>query len=237
MTRGQMHDGVHWFEVTEYGGRAHLFTKPYAFEGHPNQFLAILTMSDLPMDFEFQADRGTITIADMVENAKMEVNSREEVTWTLWALSHYLSSDARWTNKYGEQWSIERLVQLQTYADVSKAACGGTHGLFALSHARNNYIHTGQPLRGVWMEADQKLRRYIEAARANQNSDGSFSNAYFQGRSYSNDFNERIASSGHTLEFLMLALPQSRLDEEWVRRSISATARDLIHSITHSTAW
>src|SRR5690606_2923465 len=102
ISRGATYQGAHWFEITQYGGRAHPFSQPYIFEGHPNQFLAIFTMSDLPKDFSLGTARGTININAMVRNAQMEVNSREEVTWTLWALSHYLPPDAQWNNKYGE---------------------------------------------------------------------------------------------------------------------------------------
>jgi len=228
MAQGQSYRGEPWFQVTEHGGRAHVFSEAYAFEGHPNQFLAILSVSDLPLDHKFQADRGVITIADMVKHAQAEVNDQEEITWTLWALSHYLPTDAQWTNRYGQRWSVERLVQIQTAADVHDEACGGTHGMFALSRARNSYLRQGAALRGVWMEADQKIQRYIAEARSYQNSDGSFSNAFFQGQEYTGDFETRIASSGHTLEFLVEALPQQRLKEQWFRNGVAAMARDLI---------
>ncbi len=230
LAHGATYRGTPLFEATEYGGRAQPYTEPYAFEGHANQFLAILTMSRLPMDFSIRTASGqTITIGDMVRHAQMEVDGEDEVTWTLWALAHYLDPDARWTNKYGQRWSIEELVRLQTYAPLREAACGGTHALFALSYARNAYLQTKRrPLRGVWLEADQKIRQYIEAARSLQNPDGSFSSEYFDGPGYSEDFATRLASSGHMLEWLMVALPQQRLKEQWVRRGIAAIARDLI---------
>lgn len=225
---GPYYQNMPWIEITDYGGRFHRFTTPYAFEGHPNQFLAILTMAALPADYEFVTDGRKVTISDMVRNAQMDINTAEEVTWSLWALSFWLDPDARWTNKFGEPWSIERMVQIQTQAPVFNAACGGTHGLFALSRARNAHLQTGKPLRGVWIEADQKIQRYIETARQMQNPDGTFSANYFQGPQWSSDFNTRIATSGHTLEFLMMGLPQSRLNEQWVRRSVSALAKELI---------
>ena len=58
----------------------------------------------------------------------MEVNDREEVTWVLWFLTHYLEPDAQWTNKDGEPWSIERLVQVETGKTVTAGACGGGTG-------------------------------------------------------------------------------------------------------------
>lgn len=225
---GASYKGTSYFRKSRWGGEAQPFTKPYIFQGHPCQFLAILTMSKLPVEHEFRFEGQTITINDLISHAKAAVNADEEITWVLWALAHYLPSDAVWTNNRGETWSIERLVTLQTRANVYDAACGGTHGLFALAVARNNYLGEGKQLRGIWMEADQKIKRYAETARYYQNADGSFSNSHFQGRSYSYDFNTRIASSGHQLEFLMMALPQKRLGEKWVRKALAATAKDLL---------
>jgi hypothetical protein len=219
-----------WFEKMPYGAHAHPYNNvPYAFQGHPNQFMAYLTMCDLPLDYKFKTSSGdTATISDFISGAKMEVNDREEVTWTLWFLSHYIEPTAQWINKDGQPWSMERLVQIENGKVVTSAACGGTHGLFALAYARNAFRESGNNLYGAWLEADQKVQRYLEEARANQNSDGTFSSNYFQGPGYSTDFVKRIGTTGHILEFVCVAVPQSRLHEEWVRRAVAALAHDLV---------
>ncbi len=219
-----------WFEKTQYGGRAHPFSKPYWFEGHVNQFLAILATCNLPLETTFQTPGGPITMKDMLKNAQMTVNAREEVTWTLWALATYLPSDATWVNAAGEQWSIEKLVQIETGKKVGgpTSPCGGTHGLFALARARNVYLRTGKPLRGAWFEADQKIKKYIEVARVLRNTDGSLSSGFFKTREFKQDFDKRMASEGHLLEFLMMSVSQEQLKEAWIRRAIEATANDLM---------
>jgi hypothetical protein len=216
-----------YFEVTEFGGRGHPFTKPMLFEGHPTQFLAYMTMSKLPLDFTVKSGDRTLTIQDLVNGAQKEVKTGEEPGWTLWALTHYLGVDATWENKDGEPWSIERLVRSQTYETVNTAACGGTHGLFALAYARQKYLETGKPLRGVWLEADQKVRRYIAEAKALQNADGSFSVDFFKGKKWGKTVDERLGPSGHVFEFLMIALSREQLDEQWARNAIFSVTRDL----------
>jgi hypothetical protein len=229
LAKGQEFRGASMIERTLHGGRFHRFTKPYHFEGHPNQFLAILTMSELATDFKLNTSTGEgISITQMLENAKQTVNDREEITWTLWSLARYLPIDSEWINAANEPWSIERLVQIQTYAEPNDAACGGTHGLFALSIARNAYVFSGKPLRGIWLEADQKIKRYIAESKALQNSDGTFSTVYFTGPGQSSEFSKRIASSGHILEFLMVALSDKQLQDAWVQKAINAVAKDLV---------
>ncbi len=230
VSSGPSYEGEAWFERTQYGGRAHPYSRPWAFEGHANQFLAILSMSALPVDHQFQTPTGPITIADMVEHAQKVVNVKDEPTWTLWALSRYLPPDAAWRNVNGESWSIERLVSIQTAKPLQGSACGGTHGLFAIAHARNVYLRSGQPLRGVWLDAEYKIRRHISIARVQQNSNGMLSSNFFRGREYKQDFNKRMASAGHILEFLMIALPQDELKEPWVRRAIKSTSEDLLRN-------
>jgi hypothetical protein len=229
---GPVYKNQPWFEKMPYGAHAHPYNNvPYAFQGHPNQFMAYMTMCDLPLDFKFRTSSGEMaTISDFINGAKMEVNDREEVTWTLWFLSHYIEPDSQWINKDGQPWSIERLIQIENGKVVTSAACGGTHGLFALAYARNAYRETGRPLAGAWFEADQKVQRFVEEARANQNPDGTFSSNYFQGPGYSTDFVKRIGTTGHILEFVCVALPMSRLREEWVHRAAEALARDLIEN-------
>jgi hypothetical protein len=90
------------------------------------------------------------------------------------------------------------------------------------------YLSTRRPLKGVWLEAEYKIQKYIETARVNQNSNGTLSSNFFRGREYKQDFDKRMASSGHVLEFMMMALPDERLKEQWVRRAIEATANDLM---------
>lgn len=230
MKQGQTFDRKPWVEKTQYGGRFHTYTERYHFEGHPNQFLAILTMSDLPVTTTFNSPQGPVTIKQMLDHAKMVVNDVEEQTWTLWALSKYLPSNAAWVNNKGEQWSIERLVEKQTHANFNKAACGGTHGLFALAHARKYHLDAGNNLNGVWIEADQTIKKYINTARALQYSDGTFSCGYFAYKDYKKDFAERLSPTGHTLEFLMMAVSDEELEKEWIRKGVEAVADDLINN-------
>lgn len=241
-------DGFHWltmsgkykglmaFEAIPSGVRG----RPYdgedgAFEGHSDQFLAYLTPLNLPLDHRIFATSRYATIGELVENAKKQAGISPlegyeyEPMYTLWALAHYLPSDARWKNARGEEWSIERLVQA-TFDDTESTqgkACEGTHHLEALVVALEKWQKRGEPLRGAWSQAQYRIRQNIEIARANQNSDGSFSTRYFWAGGHSTDIGTRLPGNGHTLEFLMMALPDDRLNEPWVKNGVASVAQDL----------
>lgn len=228
MASGELWKGESIFEPTPYGGRGHPFSKKWHFEGHPTQFLGYMCEANMPLDFEFRAGTKKITVRDIINDAKMQITEGPEVTWTLWALAHYLNSNEEWTNARGEPWSIERMVRIEYQQSVLNSACGGTHGLYALAYSRNQRLSQKLPLTGWWVYADMKVKRYIQEARALQNADGSFSSAYFRGRENIAEFEKRIPANGHVLEYLMCALPESELKQTWVRRGVESVAQDLI---------
>lgn len=231
LRNGMVHDGLPLIEKTEHGARCHPFTVPWAFEGHTNQFLAILSLSALPEEYQFRTPKGEIvTMGDMVRHAQKSMDGRGEMTWTLWFLSHYVEPDAEWETATGQFWSMERLVRMEARQKVNGAPCGGTHRLFALSLARNAYLAKHGNARGAWLEADQVIRKYVATIRSIQNRDGSFSSDWFKGRGYSTDLTTRLKTSGHALEWLMVALSDKQLDERWLQLAVQSVARDVIRS-------
>ena len=232
LATGPTFKGEGWFERGRFGPKGHPYSGTmYDFEGHPNQILAFLSMSDLPEDFTLRDGFGRpFTIRDWIETAKREVrvNPKEEVTWTLWAFSRYLEPDAQWVNARRDRWSMERLVAEETRSRTEAHACGGTHGLYALASACDAYVAGGRRLRGTWLMAREKVDRYARTARALQNPDGSLSHAYFKQRGHSTDVVARIGSNGHTLEFLMAALPDRELSSPWVRAAVGRVTNDLL---------
>ena len=236
LSSGISHNGVPLIEKTEHGGRCHPYTQPYAFEGHTNQFLAIMSVAGLPTTHEFKTPAGeVVTMGDMVEEAKASVDGKGEMTWTLWFLTHYLEPDAEWENAAGQFWSMERLVQMESRHKVEDAPCGGMHRLFALALARNAYIAKHKRVRGAWLEADQKVKSYEKAARSLQNRDGSFSAAWYKGREYSGDLEKRLKTSGHTLEWLMVSVTDKELKSPWMQKAVQSVARDVTRSLSRET--
>lgn len=228
MASGALWKGDTIFKVTPYGGQGHPFSAKWDFEGHPTQFLGYMCEARLPLEFEFQAGPKKVTVKDIINDAKMQIKEGPEVTWTLWALSHYLDTNEEWVNARNEQWSIERMLKIEHQDSVLNSACGGTHGLYVLAYARNKHVLNGNKMTGVWLLADNKVRRYITEAERLQNPDGSFSAAYFRGPEQAREFTKRLPANGHVLEFLMRSVPDEYLSKAWVRRGVESVATDLI---------
>src|SRR5262249_48632762 len=103
-------------------------------------------------------------------------------------------------------------------------ACGGTHRLFGLTWAYHLHLINGGKEEGVWKEVPEKVAKYRDIARKLQNGDGSFSTDFFRGPRNAPDKQLRIHTTGHTLEWLALALPEEELQEEWLQNAANALA-------------
>jgi hypothetical protein len=190
-------------------------------QGHQDQWLGYLSHCELTPDQTIVVDGETYTIANLLDQSCWECRQGQEASWTLMGLSSNLPTDATWQAADGQAWSQERLVEMEAAQDLNASACGGTHRLYGLTMAlrRHQEQHPQQPLSGGWLAADERIRWAVEQARANQQPDGSFSTAYFQRPATSNLVLDKLGSTGHTLEFLTLALDDGALKEPWVTRA------------------
>ena len=85
--------------------------------------------------------------------------------------------------------------------------------------ALNQHLSNGGELTGVWEQADEVVQKAIDDARRWQNPDGSLSTNYFRRPGSSPDLAIGLGSTGHVLEFLVLAMNDDQLSEPWVSRA------------------
>ncbi|MEX0677351.1 MAG: ADP-ribosylation factor-directed GTPase activating protein isoform b [Pirellulales bacterium] len=193
-------------------------------QGHEDQWLGYLSQCGIAIDQPIKVGDSTYTVNDLVTQAQWDIYDGMEATWTLMALGSYLPLDARWTAKDGSEWNIDRIVRMETAQNLADSPCGGTHRLYALTRARNRYLDEGGELngdpKGTWEQADKKIRDAAASAREFQQPDGSFSTNYFSRAAASAEIDGRISSSGHVLEFLMVALDDDQIRQAWVTRAV-----------------
>jgi hypothetical protein len=191
-----------------------------AVQGHHGQFLAILAQSRVARDYAFQLDGRSFTIEDLVESEKLGCQSGMELTFKLISLAYYLESDAMWSNRDGEEWSISRLIREEIKAPIKGAACGGTHRLMGLAYAVRMRELEGQPVDGQFARAQTYLGDFHDYTFGMQNPDGSFSTEWFVRRGARPDLNRRLQTTGHILEWLAYSVPAETLSDERMVRAI-----------------
>ncbi|MFM7034509.1 MAG: hypothetical protein ACKOYJ_04845 [Planctomycetia bacterium] len=187
-------------------------------QGHSAQYLAILAQCRVSKNSPITVQSKTFTLADLIEEEKLACRSGTELTFALIAMAHYLPSDATWTSREGEKWSLPRLVEEEIAQPVRGAACGGTHRLFGLSYGCQRRLKATGALDGVYLRADKYVRDYQNLAlKKLQNRDGSFSTEWFKyPADREDDIDRKVQTTGHILEWLVSSLDQERLYESRV---------------------
>ena len=196
-------------------------------QGHEDQWLGYLSLSGLKPDTPIKVGDKTYKVIDLLTQAQWDIYQGMEAAWTLMALATYMPMDVKWKDKRGGEWTIDRVVQMEAEQDIARSACGGTHRLVGLTVAVNKHLQERGPLQdhvpleGGWKTAHDKIHGFVDLARQYQQPDGSFSSNYFQlPARTSADVGEQIGTTGHTLEFLALAMSDEELKQPWVTRAV-----------------
>ena len=189
-------------------------------QGHDGQFLSMLAQSRVPRDYKLRVDGQTFTVMDLVRHEQKTCHAGTELTFKLIGLVHYLKSDAKWKNEYGEDWSIPRLIQEELKQPVVGAACGGTHRMMGFSYAVRKREKRKEPFTGQWLRAKKYVDAYHKYTFKLQNENGTFSSNFFASRGDWGGPARRLETTGHTLEWLVYSLPKSQLDDPRVVKAV-----------------
>jgi hypothetical protein len=206
----------------------------YGVQGHHGQFLAMLAQHRVDPGYVIKAGGKDFTIHDLIEFEKQTCVPKSELTFKLIALSHYLDSDATWTNEHG-QWSIPRLINEELEQPVVGSACGGTHRLMGLSYAVRYREKREEPMTGQWQRAKQFTESYQDYAFNLQNRNGSFSTKWFEGRADNSETQRYQETSGHITEWLAYSLPEERLHDRRMVAAVNFLANLLLEN--HDYEW
>jgi len=192
-------------------------------QGHPDQWLGYLSDCGLLPGTTIRYGTEQFTVEDYLRQIEWDVprNLTQEYSWTLMALTAYHPTSYEWTASDGHKWSIGRLMDIEAEHELESSACGGTHRLVGLTLALNRHLAKGGVLEGPWKAADDKIQESLRRAREWQNPDGSLSANYFSRPGHSPDLAQALGTTGHTLEFAVLATTSSEFKQPWIRNAAS----------------
>ncbi len=222
--RGELVNAIGWMNS---GGRCRgqvMLTlrdeRPHALygvglQGHSAQYLAILAQCRVSAKSPLLLGGKNFTVADLIEDEKLNCRSGTELTFALIGLAHYLPTDAVWRSSDGEMWSLERLMEEELRQPIRTAPCGGTHRLFSLAYGCQRRLKATGRLDGVYQRANTYVREYqYLTLRRLQNRDGSFSTEWFKyPDNRDDDIDRKVQTTGHILEWLVASLEQEKLYE------------------------
>jgi hypothetical protein len=198
-------------------------------QDHADQFLMAFADAGVSLDDVIATEGGkNFKVADMLEASKSRLKKGQELGWTLVAWSQYLPMDGSWKAESGRSYSIENLVALAIKRDPRRETEGGPHHLYGIAIALEQYQreHEGE-LTGTWKAAREYLDRYVALARKNQQDDGQFSVAMFRSPRKADSPKQLVWATGHTIEWLCVALTAEQLKEPWVKRGVARLLQEM----------
>lgn len=205
--------------------------KGVGLQGHSAQYLAVLAQCRVAANSPLTPQRQSFTVADLIEQEKLDCKSKTELTFALIGLAHYLPTDATWTSRDGQPWSLERLVAEELEQPIRGAPCGGTHRLFGLAYGCQRRLRATGSLEGTYARADAFVREYqFMTLTKLQNADGSFSTEWYKfptAQNREDDIDRKIQTTGHMLEWLVASLDQESLYHARVTRAVEFLTRAL----------
>jgi hypothetical protein len=204
-----------------------------AAQGHPDQWIGYLShggedgRNGLHPDTKIVVRGKEYIMGDLLSQALTDIQPGQEASWTLMTLAAYRPSDFAWESRDGEKWNVERVAEMEANLPVvgEGASCGGTHRLYGLTAALNRYMQESgkksEELTGGWKKVDDVVTDCVKKTRAFQQPDGSFSTNFFARPGRSPDVDTTLHSTGHTLEWLCIALDDKQFNEPWVTAAVN----------------
>ncbi len=194
-------------------------------EGHPDQWLGYLSQCGVQADDPLVVGGKTYHVRDLLTQAQWDIYDGMEASWTLMAAITYLPLDEKWKAKDGSEWSIERIVKMETAQPAGTGGCNDSHRMYALALAVKRYMKESgkgpDQLTVPWLAAHQRIRATIERVKEYRLPDGTISTAFFARPAYAGDIGSRLYSAGHVLEFLNVALSPDELAQDWMVKVVN----------------
>lgn len=198
--------------------------KSFQVQDHVDQFLMTFADADVSLETPIVAEGGKrFIVGDMLAATKAGMRDNQEVGWTLVVTAKYLSLDEKWKADNGKTYRIEDVVALAIQRDPRRETEGGPHHLYGVAFALDKHRRRhGKAKAGTWAEARAYLDKYVGLAKQFQLDDGSFSAAMFRNSRRAGSPRQMVWATGHTVEWLAMALDAKQLKDEWVVRGVTA---------------
>lgn len=197
----------------------------FGLQARPSQLLAVLAQSRVPDDYEIRVSGLRGTVADLVQSEKLNCRDGYDLSSTLIGLAHYVADAEDWENDLGETWSVDRLVDEELGRSADTGESDVTDRLMGLSYAVDRRVHRRRPVDGAFLRARDHVAKFQDYALGLQNPDGSWHPSFFANRGTSRDTAGTLRSTGHILEWLAFSLPEERLEDPRVVRSVAYVTR------------
>jgi len=225
--------------VVELSGRPHILRGNIReTEDHDGQFLYICSQAGVPLEFPIVCSNGRrYALKDLLENGMDEVHALSKCVWLAPAFAYYLEPGQTWNNKFGQEMSVERLIENILSHGPGYEACFGTYAAYALAFALTEHHRKGGRSAPVWGECAGRVDELLGFARRNQNADGSFTYRWYERGGPLFDEEDVIHVTGHMLEWIVVAVAKEEIQADWISDAADVTARTILRRVHEDTSY
>ena len=222
----------------------------YCQQERSGEFLSMLAIARVSVDYEFmprmpididaliasenESDSSapvhssgmTFTVADLVSDAMANCRGGD-MSALLTCLSYYVPRE-NWTNVWGEEWSVLRILDYELKRTVNLSDSDSTDRLYGLTYAlRRRLAFEDRRLELQYAIVDEYLERMKGFALSIQNDDGSFNGAFFTRKGKSRNPDDDFAATAHFARWLTILYHSSDLDDPRLTRMIEFLVSEL----------
>jgi hypothetical protein len=196
-------------------------------EAHAGQVLAVLAECGVPLTQKIQTSDGlNLSLRSVLDDAKANFSMDTEIEWITAAVALYDSQQPIWSNRFGENISLDRLANALANRELTRSACAGTHTLYTLAVLLQANDHSHFLSSRSKNRIQEFLARARDALEATQAEDGSWSYFWDPGLARYRRFenrHEHVWITGHHLDWQAIVPPTLRVANErlgWAARYV-----------------
>lgn len=204
----------------------------YRGEGHYGQLLQIFAEAGVPAASRITTGSGRIgSLADVYQDALMRFSLAQELEFIGCALAYWHPPERTWQDQFGNEYSFDDLLRALMDRPLGKGACGGCHVPQAVVAILRVDEECGVLSDSVRRQAGQWLKRLVALLQdrwpATGGWDPSWADAAHTGSLWKDDRLDRIAVTGHHLEWMALAPLEARPASTLIKRAIVSLVVDV----------
>lgn len=198
----------------------------YCQQERPGDLLAALAMGLVPASYQFKLDGRDCSVADLIETESL-LCIGGDMSAQLVALSYYRARDT-WKNQFRQTVNVRKILEHELRRTAHRGSCEATERLFGITFAlRRRLAFREIPLEKSYVKADEYLKRFSGFVLDQQNSDGSWHGQYFLRKGKSIDPDADFAATGNIARWLLLTIPNDRLDDPKIIAAIEFLTTEL----------
>lgn len=200
---------------------------------HPDDLLATLAECGVTVDTPLTLREGAATVGELLDTSLGRFHHHQfEYEWTLLSYARYVFPQPQWQNRFGQTIVLRQAIDELIDHPARHGVCAGTHRLEALVVLEQAHERTA----GLSRAQRKRLLSHLEATSAtlaqSQNQAGYWTKRWPEGAAGATDeaapLAERILATGHHLEWMALAPPETLPPRETIVRAAQWLGRAML---------